>query len=54
VATPAGLGKKISQHIERVSDGAGLSLPRRDLQDVGHKGIATRCGALSLRSFNHM
>jgi len=29
VATPAGLGRQIRQHIERGSGGAGLSLPLR-------------------------
>jgi len=51
VATPAGLGRKIRQHNERASDGAGLSLPCGDQQDVGHEGVATRGGVLSLRSF---
>jgi len=42
VATPAGLGRKIRQHIERVSGEVLAYLsPCGGQQDVGHEGVAT-------------
>ena len=48
MATPAGLVRQMKHHIGAEATVMVHRSPRGGQQDVGHEGVATRCGVLSL------